>query len=75
MNDENSPMPYRESIIDGRLMCRTTPIDPWRPVVGPVADAVNALLGVSREDRIEIFARFCSCCGRSDPKCQCWNDE
>jgi hypothetical protein len=66
---------YQDRFTNGRLFCRTSPDGEWVPAVGPVADAVNALLGVSREDRLEIFARFCSSCGRSDPKCQCWNDE
>jgi len=33
-----------------------------------------ALLNLTQEERVELFAEFCTNCGR-EGYCQCWNDE
>ena len=30
---------------------------------------------LSNDERRELFTNFCHCCGDTDPRCQCWNDE
>jgi hypothetical protein len=66
---------YEEKLFDGVLMCRSTPTGEWRPATTPYASAVNALMLLTHDQRLEAFGFFCSHCGIDDPKCQCWNDE
>ena len=35
----------------------------------------DILMGITDNERLEIFSRFCVHCGTADPGCQCWNDE
>jgi hypothetical protein len=36
---------------------------------------VEKLNELTDEERLDVFARYCTYCGRKDPDCQCWNDE
>lgn len=38
-------------------------------------DAGVALRSPTPDQRMEVFQQFCTHCGSSDPRCQCWNDE
>ena len=68
-------MYYEEKIINGVLHCRSTPDGEWRPATSAHAVAVNALMALTDEQRMEAFGFFCCHCGTDDPRCQCWNDE
>jgi hypothetical protein len=37
--------------------------------------AIDKLADLTDEERLEVFAAFCTECGCDDPDCQCWNDE
>lgn len=37
--------------------------------------ALEALRKLQPDQRLEIFADFCTHCGSDNPRCQCWNDE
>lgn len=37
-----------------------------------VVDALDAL---TDDERLKVFAEYCTHCGAKDPRCQCWNDE
>lgn len=37
--------------------------------------ALTAMMRLSDEERLSLFANFCKSCGCEDPSCQCWNDE
>ena len=65
---------YEERIIDGVLLCRSAPFDPWRRAITQHADAVNELLKLTQEQRKVVFSKFCTHCGDVDPKCWCWDD-
>ena len=67
-------MYYEEKIIDGVLMCKTTPKGEWMVANGTRADAVNLLVKMSEEQRLAVLHYFCQHCGGFTP-CQCWNDE
>ena len=66
---------YEEDVINGVLCCRSQPGGEWRPATTPHAAAVNALLALDEDQRLEAFSYFCRSCGTDDPRCQCWNDE
>ncbi len=71
-------MYYEEQIINGVLHCRSQPGGDWRPATTPYAAAVNALAGLSDEQRMGAARFFCSHCGciqHDGRMCQCWNDE
>lgn len=71
-------MHCEEKIIDGRLMARTTDAggaERWSPATSAHAEAVNALAGLTSEQRKAAFGFFCTYCGSGDPGCSCWNDE
>lgn len=36
---------------------------------------LDPLAGLSPQDRLNIFAKYCRGCGVADPRCQCDNDE
>jgi hypothetical protein len=40
-----------------------------------VEQAIDKLAQLTDEERVEVFAAFCTYCGSDDPDCQCWNDE
>lgn len=40
-----------------------------------IAVAIAYVQRLNDEARVEVFANFCTECGKKDPKCQCWNDE
>jgi len=41
-----------------------------------VQSAAKALVEkLTEEERLDLFAEYCSHCGCDDPTCQCWNDE
>lgn len=66
---------YEERIMQGILMCRSSPRGEWRYATTPHAIAVNALMQLTDSQRQEAFRHFCTSCGTDDPRCQCWNDE
>lgn len=69
---------YEERVIDGRLMCRSDPKGEWRPVrSSPHVAAVEALIALTDEQRMDALSLFCTHCGKVQPtfRCQCWNDE
>lgn len=68
-------MYYEEKVIDYVLCCRTRPDGDWLRVDTPQGNAVNALLLLTDEQRMDVFGHFCTHCGCPDPRCQCWNDE
>ena len=68
-------MYYREEIINGVLMCKSTPNGEWRPVVSKIASIVNELAKLTDEERREVLSCFCRSCGSTDSRCQCWNDD
>lgn len=39
------------------------------------ATAVNSLMALTDDQRMEVFGLFCMHCGDNNPRCQCWNDE
>lgn len=72
-------MYYEEQIINGVLYCRSAPDGEWRNATTPHAAAVNALLSLDNEGRLDAMRSFCPHCGSiqpsSGPNCQCWNDD
>lgn len=46
---------YEETIIQGKLHCRTSPQGKWQPLSTPRALALNALLALSEEDRQSVL--------------------
>lgn len=69
---------YEERVMNGVLMCRSTPDGEWRMATTPHAQSVNALLALSESQRKDVLAFFCLHCGGVQPngkKCQCCNDE
>ena len=66
---------YEERIINGVLHSRTTPNGEWQPSKSNKASAVNALMLLSDEERIEVFGAFCVHCGDKNPRCVCMKDE
>jgi hypothetical protein len=60
-------------IINGRLMFRSSPNGPWRKDSGPVADIVNNMLGMTKEDRLMAMKFFCNKCG-TEEYCRCAKD-
>ena len=40
-----------------------------------IFQVIGILDSLSKYDRLDIFSRYCSNCGSSDPSCQCSNDE
>ena len=66
---------YEEQVIDGILMCRTTPTGQWARDKSRTAGVINALLTLTDEERVHAFTFFCLNCGCNDPMCYCWNDE
>ena len=68
-------MYYEEEVINGTLHCRSTPSGGWRAASSAHADAVNALLALTDEQRLAALGFFCTHCGCDNPRCQCWNDE
>jgi hypothetical protein len=37
--------------------------------------AMDILVDLNEDERMEIFNKFCKHCGSDNPNCQCWNDE
>lgn len=68
-------MYYEEKISDGLLWFRTSPTAEWELKEGKESTAVAHLLRLTNDQRVGVFKRFCTHCGRPDPRCQCWNDE
>lgn len=66
---------YEEKIIDGVLCCRSEPNGMWMPATSQHAAAVNAMLNLNDEQRLDVFRYFCKSCGKNDTQCKCWNDE
>jgi hypothetical protein len=64
---EMFPEASPEWLAEARAMCDA-------PVAHdqPAKDALDAL---TAEQRLEVFALYCTACGRKDARCQCWNDE
>ena len=56
-------------------MHKTTPNGEWSVKQGEVAAHVNSLFDLTDEQREHIFSYFCTHCGSTDRRCQCWNDE
>ena len=46
-----------------------------KPLVSEYDAAVNCLMALTDEQRMDVFSLFCKSCGSNDQKCQCWNDE
>lgn len=68
-------MYYEEKFIDGKLKYRITPNGKWLFVTESHGIVANLLALMTEEERLEVFALFCTYCGTDDPECQCWNDE
>lgn len=68
-------MYYEEKIMYGALHYRTSPDGKWKLKTGIKAQAVNTLMSLSQNERLEVFGYFCTKCGSDNPVCQCWNDE
>lgn len=51
-------MYYEEKIIDGILMYKTSPNGEWLVVTGTRADAINILVKMSVEQRLEVIRYF-----------------
>lgn len=66
---------YEEKVIDGKLYGRSTPGGEWVLSTGAHAEAANALLALTNEQRLDAMAQFCKQCGAQDSGCQCWNDD
>ena len=66
---------YEEKIINGVLCYRTSPDAVFLPSKSHYADAVNALLKLTDEERFNAIHYFCVHCGTKDTNCQCWNDD
>jgi hypothetical protein len=66
---------YEEKIINGVLHYRTSPNGQWQPSKSNKAAAINALMLLSDEERIEVFRGFCVHCGDKNPQCVCMKDE
>ena len=64
-----------EKIIKGMLYYRSSPNGSFVIRNDDVGVAVNQILSMPEERRMEVFRRFCTYCGSSDTRCQCWNDE
>jgi hypothetical protein len=67
-------MYYEEKIMDGVLMYKTNPNGEWMVATGTRAEAVNSLVKLSEEQRLEVVMYFCPHCGGFSP-CQCWKGE
>ena len=37
--------------------------------------AVIVLKGLTAKERVELFSRYCACCGDNVVDCACWNGE
>lgn len=45
-------------------------------VSGSAFEQVIKLLdSMNADERMDVFAEYCTYCGDKDPSCQCWNDE
>ena len=45
-------------------------------VSGSAFEQVIKLLdSMDADERMDVFAEYCTYCGDKNPKCQCWNDE
>lgn len=45
-------------------------------VSGSTFEQVIKLLdSMDADERMDVFAEYCTYCGDKDPSCQCWNDE
>jgi|HubBroStandDraft_4_1064222.scaffolds.fasta_scaffold98196_2 hypothetical protein len=42
---------------------------------GVPSDLFAAVETLSDEQRLALFAAYCTDCGCADSRCQCWNDE
>lgn len=65
---------HEEQVLNGVLQCRSNPNGEWRPSTAPHSKAVNELLLLTDERRMEVFRRFCVKCGCVQPVgrvCQC----
>lgn len=36
---------------------------------------IKLLDSMDADERMDVFAEYCTYCGDKDPSCQCWNDE
>lgn len=68
-------MYYEYQLIEGVLYCRITPGGQWIMAKSDHMEAVNALLRLTKEQRVSVFRLFCTACGEDDPSCHCQNDE
>lgn len=70
-------MYYEEKVIDGKLYCRGKPNGQWHEISSNYLKgaAFNALMAMSREDRLSLFGYFCKGCGDQNPSCNCMRDE
>jgi len=54
--------------------------EPWQTIRERIRalvhlDAGLSLDTLSPDQRMQLFAKYCTHCGTDNPKCQCWNDE
>lgn len=68
-------MYHEEKFIGGKLNFETTPDGEYRLVTESYGIVANQLASMTEEERLKVFALFCTYCGTDDPECQCWNDE
>jgi len=40
-----------------------------------VDHVIDLLRSMEEDERMAVFAKFCTHCGANNPRCQCWNDE
>lgn len=68
---------YETKLINGVLHYRSTPDGEWAPCSNPSPHAVAmaALDLCSSEERKDIFAGYCTCCGNVDDACKCLEGE
>ena len=45
------------------------------PLCDDAGFMIRTLRGLTSQQRVDIFAEFCTECGSIDPRCQCSNDE
>ena len=66
---------YEQKFINERLMFRTFPDGKWKPMKTSWGKAANVLFALTDDERMSVFELFCTNCGCTDPRCDCWNDE
>ncbi len=68
-------MYHEEKFINGILMHRSKPDGEWTVSKSLTASITNIVYSMRQEDREKLFSLFCTHCGSTNPRCQCWNDE